>query len=96
MDSYISSAEQLVNLGLTSKYEALEELPEFYKAFSALEAKMEGLSDVFTASASVIADTEQKLAEQADFLIVIIAIFALIALTIVIFIVSMSIIRPLR
>lgn len=54
LDSYVASAERMVQLAATDKTAAREQLPQFLKAFTDLEGKMSSVSDGIEGAAGKI------------------------------------------
>jgi len=96
LDAYIASAERLVELALSDRSQAETALPEFTNAFSALEDKMEKLSDIFSTAAEQIKEKDLALGQLATNLIVAISIAAVVAICVAISLTARSIIVPLQ
>jgi methyl-accepting chemotaxis protein len=96
LETYIETAKELVELGLTDRARADAKFSDFAKVFSVLEIKMKGLSDIFTTSAEDISQRNLALADNDTKLMIGIALAGMLAVTLAITLTARSIMHPMR
>ena len=83
LDAYVKAARSMLDLALTDPAAATANQPQFMQAFTALEGKMEELSDLIDASASTARDAAHAANEQTTWIVlgaVVLGAFAILGL----------------